>query len=71
MAARFGGPAGIDATHVHLGASSARDLGKPTAATEALYAALDERPLTYLALAFAVTCLLWLLCLQHISVSLR
>ena len=51
MAGRFGSPAGINATHVHPGASSARDLGKPTAATEALRAALSERPLTYLALA--------------------
>ena len=51
MAARFGGPAGIDGTHVFPGAASARDLGKPTAATEALRAALAERPLTYLALA--------------------
>ncbi len=51
MAARFGGPAGVDDAHVHPGAASARDLGKPTAATEALRAALAERPLTYLALA--------------------
>ena len=51
MAARFGGPAGINADHVHVGADAARNLGKPTAATEALRAALTERPLTYLALA--------------------
>ena len=51
MAARFGSRAGIDASHVHVGASSARDLGKPTVATEALRVALAERPLTYLALA--------------------
>ncbi len=51
MAARFGGPAGITDSHVHTGATSARDLGKPTAATAALLAALQERPLTYLALA--------------------
>ncbi len=51
MAARFGGPAGINDTHVFPGAASAHDLGKPTAATEALRAALAERPLTYLALA--------------------
>ncbi len=51
MAARFGGPAGIDDSHVHPGAASARDLGRPTTATEALRAAVDERPLTYLALA--------------------
>ena len=51
MTARFGGPAGVDAGHVHPGAASARDLGKPTAATEALRRALAEHPLTYLALA--------------------
>ena len=51
MAGRFGGPAGINDTRVHPGASSARDLGKPTAATAALRTALAERPLTYLALA--------------------
>ena len=51
MAARFGGPAGLDAAHVHPGAASPRDLGKLSAAADALRAALDERPLTYLALA--------------------
>lgn len=51
MAARFGGPAGIDDSHVHPGSASARDLGKPTAATAALLASLQKRPLTYLALA--------------------
>lgn len=51
MAARFGGPAGITDAQVFAGAASARDLGKPSAATEALRAALAERPLTYLALA--------------------
>ncbi len=51
MVNRFGGPAGINNTHVHTGAASARDLGKPTAATAALLAALAARPLTYLALA--------------------
>ena len=51
MAARFGGPAGITGSHVHTGAAAARDLGQPTAATAALFAALAERPLTYLALA--------------------
>ena len=51
MAARFGGPAGITDAQVFAGAASARDLGRPTAATEALRAALAERPLTYLALA--------------------
>ena len=51
MAARFGGPARITDAQVFAGAAFARDLGKPTAATEALRAALAERPLTYLALA--------------------
>ena len=51
MAARFGGPAGITNAHVFAGAASVRDLGKPTAATEALRATLMVRPLTYLALA--------------------
>jgi inosine-uridine nucleoside N-ribohydrolase len=51
MARRFGGPAGVTDAQVFAGAASARDLGKPTAATEALSAALAERPLTYLALA--------------------
>ncbi len=51
IAGRFGGPAGVNAMHVHPGASSARDLGKSTTATETLRAALIERPLTYLALA--------------------
>lgn len=51
MARRFGGSAGITDAQVFAGAASARDLGKPTAATEALRAALAERPLTYLALA--------------------
>ena len=51
MARRFGGPAGITDAQVFAGAAAARDLGKPTAATEALRAALTERPLIYLALA--------------------
>ena len=51
MARRFGGPAGITDAQVFAGATSARDLGKPTDATEALHLALAERPLTYLALA--------------------
>ena len=51
MAARCGGPAGITDAHGHAGSAAARDLGKPTAATAALLAALKERPLTYLALA--------------------
>ncbi len=51
MVIRFGGPAGLIEPHVHVGAASARDLGKPTAATDALLRALHKRPLTYLALA--------------------
>lgn len=51
MTERFGGVAGLTAQNVHPGAASARDLGKPTTACEALRAALHERPLTYLALA--------------------
>ncbi len=51
MVVRFGGPAGLTEPHVHTGAGSARELGKPTAATEALRQALEKRRLTYLALA--------------------
>ena len=51
MAGRFGRPAGVTSEHVFPGAATARELGRPTQATEALRAALCERPLTYLALA--------------------
>ena len=51
MTSRFGGPAEITDQNVFPGAGSARSLGKPTAATEALRAALSRRRLTYLALA--------------------
>ena len=51
MVIRFGGPAQLIEPHVHFGAASARDLGKPTPATAALLDALRKRPLTYLALA--------------------
>ena len=51
MAERFGAVAGISAADVFSGATSARDLGRSTAATAALQTALTERPLTYLALA--------------------
>ncbi len=51
MTERFGGVAGVTQDRVFTGAASARDLGKPTAATEALRVALTEQPLTYLALA--------------------
>lgn len=49
---RFGGLAGLDGSRVFPGAASAADLGRETAATEALAAALRAGPpLTYLALA--------------------
>ena len=51
MVIRFGQRAKLILPHVHPGAASARDLGKPTAATVALRNALRRRPLTYLALA--------------------
>ena len=51
MTGRFGRVAGLTAENVSAGAASARDLGKPSEACEALRAALNERPLTYLALA--------------------
>ena len=51
MCARFGAPVGITADDVFAGAASARELGRPTAASEALRAALQAGPLTYLALA--------------------
>ena len=51
MTARFGEGAGVTEEQVYAGAASAGDLGKPTDATESLRAALDERPLTYLAIA--------------------
>ena len=51
MTGRFGREAGLTEENVFAGAASARDLGKPSAACEALRAALDGRPLTYLALA--------------------
>ena len=51
MVGLFGQDAGLTAEHVFPGAASARQLGQPTAATNALCAALRERPLTYLALA--------------------
>ena len=51
MCARFGAPAGITADDVFAGAAAAGELGRPTAAFEALRAALEARPLTYLALA--------------------
>lgn len=49
---RFGGPAGLSAQRVFAGAASAADLGRATAATEALAHALRTGPpLVYLALA--------------------
>lgn len=57
---RFGAPAGVTPAQVHRGATSAKALGERTPATEALAAALRERPLLYLALGPATnlaTCL--------------
>ncbi len=51
MVGLFGQEAGLTVEHVFSGAASARQLGHATAATQALRAALQERPLTYLALA--------------------
>jgi inosine-uridine nucleoside N-ribohydrolase len=51
MVGRFDRDAGLTTEHVFPGAASARQLGQSTAATLALRAALQERPLTYLALA--------------------
>ena len=51
MAARFGAGAGVTPEHVFAGAASRKELGTATPATAALRAALEERPLTYLALA--------------------
>ena len=48
---RFGAPAGLSPADVHAGASSARNLGRRTFATEALAAELrKEKRLTYVAL---------------------
>ncbi len=48
---QFGGPAGVSPARVFAGSPSRPDLGDATAATKALRAALEARPLTYLALA--------------------
>ncbi len=48
---RFGRTAGLDGGRVFAGAASAADLGRETAATEALADALRAGPLTYVALA--------------------
>ncbi len=50
LAKNFGSGAGVTEKSVFAGAASAEDLGRSTAATDALAAALVERPLTYLAL---------------------
>ena len=47
---RFGAPAGLSATKVHSGASSASELGRRTEASHALAAALEKGRLTYVAL---------------------
>ena len=51
MAARFGAGAGVTPDHVFAGAASRKELGTATPATAALRVALEERPLTYLAIA--------------------
>ena len=50
LAKRFGSKAGVTEKNVFAGAQSANDLGRISRATDALAAALGERPLTYLAL---------------------
>jgi inosine-uridine nucleoside N-ribohydrolase len=47
---RFGARAHLSARNVFAGAASARELGQPSAATQALVAALGRHPLTYMAL---------------------
>ena len=48
---RFGGDAGMTPARVFQGTAQAEDFGTSTAAVRALRSALEERPLTYLALA--------------------
>ena len=50
IVSRFGGPAGLTETTVHSGARSKRELGRRTAASDALAATLEEGRLTYIAL---------------------
>lgn len=47
---RFGAPAGLTVTKVYPGAESASDLGRRSAASDALAAALEKGRLTYIAL---------------------
>lgn len=47
---RFGGPEGLAVTNIHSGARSARDMGRRTAASEALAGALRRNRMTYVAL---------------------
>ena len=51
IATRFGAEAGVTPNHVFAGAASRKELGTATPATAALRAALEQRPLTYLAIA--------------------
>ena len=48
---RFGAEAGLTPEHVFVGAASRKEPGTETPATAALRAALEQRPLTYLAIA--------------------
>ncbi|MEY2483202.1 MAG: hypothetical protein QOK24_1730 [Verrucomicrobiota bacterium] len=50
MVRRFGGSAGVAAEHVFAGAASAADLGRRSAASDALAAALEKQKITYVAL---------------------
>lgn len=47
---RFGAPAGLSVTEIYSGARAASEFGRPTAASNALAAALEKRRLTYIAL---------------------
>jgi purine nucleosidase len=47
---RFGRPAGLTVDHVHAGAGAASDLGRRSAASDALAATLQKQKITYLAL---------------------
>ena len=50
MVRRFGGPAGVASERVFAGAASASDLGRRTAASDALAATLEKQKIVYIAL---------------------
>ncbi|MEY2561603.1 MAG: hypothetical protein QOG51_2018 [Verrucomicrobiota bacterium] len=50
MVRRFGDSAGVAAEHVFAGATSAADLGRRSAGSDALAAALEKQKITYIAL---------------------